>query len=179
MSNVLIGKGNAVGMFYTAPQGTSLPSTPGTTPGASWVHVGDISDEGISLTLPSGETIKNWALNAVRKINTENGKISAPIIETTQKVFETLFGKTNVSVEAATNAHGNITTVELAPDVSAEPAAYLFLVKDGDVLVSIGTTNGLIESIADVAIAPNAAVVWNPTIDATWKISVDDGQVTS
>ena len=180
MSNVLIGAGNEVlGMFFTAPKGTALPSTPGTAPGAAWKEVGAIDADGISLKLPSGEVIKNWANIAERKINTENGVISGNIMYTTKTVFETLFGEDNVSYEAASASHGNITSVELSPDVSAEPAAYLFLVKDGNKLVSIGTTNGLITDIADVAFNPTTAVVWNPSIDGTWKISYDDGEVTS
>lgn len=179
MASVLIGKGNAVGMFYVAAKGTALPSTPDTTPGAGWKKVGDVSSDGISMSLPSGDVIKNWALEAVRKINTENGKISAPIIETTQTVFETLFGASNVTVTAASASHGKISTVALDPSVSAEPAAYLFLIKDGDALISIGTTNGLITEIADVDFAPDSAVIWTPTIDANWTISVDDGETTS
>ena len=71
------------------------------------------------------------------------------IIDTTKKVLETLYGADNVDYTAATSGHGNITSVTLSPDVSAEPAAYLFLMKDGDRLSMIGTTNGLITNISD------------------------------
>ena len=180
MSNVLIGAGNATGMFFTAERGTALPSTPGTTPGSAWKEVGAIDVNGISLTLPSGDVIKNWANVAERKINTENGIISGSIMYTNQTVFETLFGAGNVDVAAASSQHGNIASVTLSPDVSAEPAAYLFLVKDGDTLVSIGCTDGLITDIADVSFSPTQAVVWTPSINsADWKISLDDGQTTS
>ena len=180
MSNVLIGAGNDVlGMFFRAPKGTALPGTPGTTPGSSWTEVGAITADGISLKLPSGDVLKNWANIAERKINTENGVISGAIMYTNKKVFETLFGEDNVTYTAADSSHGNISSVTLSPDVSAEPAAYLFLVKDGDTLVSIGTTNGLITDIADVTFNPTQAVVWTPTIEGRWTISHDDGQVTS
>ena len=124
MSEVLIGAGKATGMFYTAPKGTALPATPGTAPGADWVLVGDISEDGISFKLPSGDVLRNWALVAKRKINTENGVVSAPIMDTTQKSLETLFGAENVNVTAASSTHGAISSVELAPDVAAEPAAF-------------------------------------------------------
>lgn len=180
MSKVLVGAGNGVvGMFFTAPKGTALPATPGTTPGSAWKEVGAITADGISLKLPSGDVLRNWANIAERKINTENGVIGAPIMYTSQDVFETLFGADNVTVTAATSAHGNIASVTLSPDVAADPAAYLFLVKDGDTLVSIGTSDGLITEIADVSFSPTAAVVWNASIDANWTISYDDGQVTS
>ena len=179
MSNAMLGGGLATGMFYTAPKGTALPTTPGTTPGASWVLVGDISEDGITLTRPNGDVIRNWALDPVRKVNTENGKITAPIIDTSKKVLETLYGADNVTYTAATSGHGNITSVTLSPDVSAEPASYLFLMKDGESLAMLGTSNGLITEIGDVSFSPTEAVVWTATIDASWTFMRDDGQVTS
>ena len=179
MSDVFIGAGKATGMFFTAPKGTALPTTPGTTPGASWVEVGAITEDGITLTLPSGDVLRNWALVAERKANTENGKVAAPIMYTSKKVLETLFGAGNVTYTAATSAHGNISSVEIAPDVSAEPAAYLFLMKDGDALAMLGTTNGLITEIGDVAFTPTTGAIWEATIDGTWTFAYDDGQATS
>ena len=179
MSEVLIGAGKATGMFYTAPKGTSLPETPGTTPGSAWQLVGDISEDGISLKLPSGDVIKNWALVAKRKINTENGEVSAPIMDTTKKVLETLFGAGNVATTAAGQTHGQISSVELAPDVVAEPAAYLFLMKDGDTLAMVGSSDALITDIADISFKPGDAAVWNATINGTWTFAIDDGEVTT
>ena len=98
---------------------------------------------------------------------------------TTQKVLETLFGAGNVSHTAASSAHGAIDSVEIAPDVAAEPAAYLFLMKDGDKLAMLGTSNGLITEIGDVTFSPSEGVVWEATIDGTWTFAVDDGQITS
>ncbi len=179
MSEVLVAAGKATGMFFKAPKGTAAPSTPGTAPGADWTNVGDISEDGISLKLPSGDVLRNWALAAKRKINTENGVVSAPIMDTTQTVLETLFGEGNVSTTAATSEHGNITSVELAPDVSAEPAAYLFLMKDGDTLVSLYSPDALITEIADVPLKGTEAAIWNASIDGTWTFAIDDGAVTS
>lgn len=175
MSNVLIGKGNATGMFFTAPKGTALPTYPGEALAADWTEVGAITEDGITLTLPSGEVLRNWALVAERKINTENGSIQAPIMYTTKKVLETLFGAGNVTHVAADNSHGNLDSVEFAPDVSAEPAAYLFLMKDGNTLAMLGTSDGLVTEIGDVSFAPNAGVTWSATIDASWTLMTDDG----
>lgn len=175
MSNVLIGKGNATGMFFTAPKGTALPTYPGETLGADWTEVGAITSDGITLTLPSGDVLRNWALVAERKINTENGTVQAPIMYTTEKVLETLFGANNVTHVAATATHGNLDSVELAPDVSADPAAYLFLMKDGDKLAMLGTSDGLVTEIGDVSFSPDAGVTWEATIDASWTFMIDDG----
>ena len=179
MSNVFIGAGRATGMLFTAPKGTALPATPGTTPSASWTEVGAITEDGISLKLPSGEVLRNWARVAERKVNTENGVITAPIMYTTKKVFETLFGAGNVKYDAADSTHGNISSVELSPDVSAEPSAYLFLMKDGDTLAMIGTSDGLITEISDVNFKPSEGTTWEASLEGNWTIAVDDGQKTS
>ena len=84
MSDVLIGSGKATGMFFTAPKGTALPAYPSEALGADWTEVGAITEDGISLTLPSGDVLRNWALVAERKVNTENGTVSAPIMHTTK-----------------------------------------------------------------------------------------------
>lgn len=179
MSNVLIGAGNVTGMFFTAPAGTALPAYPSESLGADWAEVGAITEDGITFSLPSGDVLRNWALVAERKINTENGTVLAPIMYTTKKVLETLYGAGNVIHTAASSSHGNVDAVEIAPDVSAEPAAYLFLMKDGDKLAMLGTTNGLITEIGDVSFSPSDGVTWEATIDGTWTFAVDDGQVTT
>lgn len=179
MSNVLVGAGLATGMFFTAPKGTALPAYPGESLGADWAEVGAITEDGITLSLPNGDVIRNWALVAERKINTENGQITAPIMYTTKKVLETLFGSNNVTHVAATSTHGNLDSVELAPDVSAEPAAFLFLMKDGDKLAMLGSSDALITEIGDVSFTPSEGATWEATIDGTWTFMVDDGDIAS
>ena len=179
MSNVLVGAGLATGMFFTAPKGTALPSYPGASLSADWSEVGAITEDGITLSLPNGDVIRNWALVAERKINTENGQITAPIMYTTKKVLETLFGSDNVTHVAANSSHGNLDGVELAPDVSAEPAAFLFLMKDGDKLAMLGSSDALITEIGDVSFTPSDGATWEATIDGTWTFMVDDGAITS
>ena len=179
MSNVLVGAGLATGMFFTAPKGTALPSYPGASLSADWSEVGAITEDGITLSLPNGDVIRNWALVAERKINTENGQITAPIMYTTKKVLETLFGSNNVTHVAANSSHGNLDSVELAPDVSAEPAAFLFLMKDGDKLAMLGSSDALITEIGDVSFTPSEGATWEATIDGTWTFMVDDGATTS
>lgn len=179
MSDVLIGAGLATGMFYVAPKGTSLPTSPAESLGADWAEVGAITEDGITLTLPSGDVLRNWAKVAERKINTENGSVNAPIMYTTKKVLETLFGASNVTHIAPSGTHGNVDSVTLSPDVSAEPASYLFLMKDGDKLAMLGTSDGLITEISDVAFNGGAGASWEAKIEGTWTFAVDDGQVAS
>lgn len=173
---VLVAAGKSVGMFYTAPEGTALPTYPGEALAAAWELVGDVGEDGLTLTLPNGEVIRNWALQPKRKINTESGSLAVPVLDTTQKVLETLFGEDNVDTIAADSTHGNVSKVTLSPDVSAEPAAYLFLIKDGDTLCSVGTTSGLITNIDDVPLNGTEAVIWNASIQGDWEFAHDDGQ---
>lgn len=178
MSNVLVGAGLATGMFFTAPKGTALPTYPGETLTADWTEVGAITEDGITFSLPNGDVIRNWALVAERKVNTENGSVQAPIMYTTKKVLETLFGASNVTHVAANASHGNLDSVAIAPDVSAESAAYLFLMKDGDKLAMLGTSDGLITEIGDVSFSPSEGATWEATIDGTFTFMIDDGAVT-
>lgn len=178
-NDVMLGGGKSTGMFFVAPVGTALPSYPGETPGASWKLVGDVSEDGTTLHLPNGDVLRNWALDPKRKVNTENGNLKFKLMDTTQTALETVFGAGNVSVTAATAQHGNVVSVTASPDISAEPAAYLFLMKDGDRLSMIGTTNGLITEIDDVDFKPSDPVMWGLTIEGTWRFDTDDGQVTS
>ena len=179
MSNVFVGKGDSTGMAFVAPAGTALPAYPGATLGADWKSIGNVGEDGCSLKLPSGEVIKNWALDPERRLNTENGQLTVPFIHTTKATLETLFGDNNVSYTAANSTHGNLTAVEFSPDVFAEPAAYLFLMKDGSTRAFVGCTSGLISEIGDIALKGTEAAQWDATIDGTWTFMVDDGAVTS
>ena len=179
MSNVLVGKGDSTGMAFRAPAGTSLPSYPGASLSADWKAIGNVGEDGLTLKLPSGDVIRNWALDPERRVNTENGQLSVPFIHTTKNTLETCFGENNVSYTAANSTHGNLTAVEFSPDVFAEPAAYCFLMKDGEKRALVGSTNALISEIGDVAFKGTEATEWDATIDGTWTFMVDDGAVTS
>lgn len=179
MSDVFIGAGKATGMFFRAPKGTALPTSPMETLAEAWEEVGAITADGISLKLPSGDVLKNWANIAERKLNTENGVVSAPIMYTNAEVLKTLFGDDNVTEIAATSTHGKVTSVTFAPDVTSEPQAWLFLMKDGDTLALLGSSDALITEIGDVTFKPGEGVTWNASIDGTWTFATDDGNTTS
>ena len=68
MSNVLVGKGDATGMAFRAPAGTVLPAYPGASLSADWKAIGNVGEDGLTLKLPSGDVIKNWALDPERRI---------------------------------------------------------------------------------------------------------------
>lgn len=180
-NNVNLGIGLATGMFYTAASGTALP-TSGSESLTSWQEVGAITDAGITWsTGKDSDPIRNWAKEVERLVaSDEGGTVSAPIMYTSQKVLETIFGASNVEVTAATSQHGKVVSVTVEPGVSAPSAAFLFVMKDGDDVIMLGTSKGVVREVDDITFAPNEAITWTATIEAaSWTLLKDDGQVTS
>ena len=184
---VNLGVGNSAetgttGMFYHAPKGTALPTFPADTLSESWEEVGAISVDGITFnTNHTFSQLKNWANKIARLLPAEeSGTVGAPIIDTTEESLKTIFGAENVTVTAATATHGKLVSVDVEQDAMPEAEAYLFLMKDGDDMIMIGTKEGYISELGEVAFQPNAAITWNATISADkWTIMKDDGQKSS
>lgn len=180
-NNVNLGIGLATGMFYTAPAGTALP-TDASASLSSWTEVGAVTADGITWsTGKDSDPLRNWAKEVERLIaSDEGGTVTAPLMYTTQKTLETIFGAGNVSVTAATSDHGNVISVTVEPGVSAAPAAFLFVMKDGDDVIMLGTSKGVVREVGDISFSPTSAIVWEATIEAaSWTLLKDDGQVTS
>ena len=166
-------------MFYHAPAGTDLPAYPGEELDEDWAEVGAVSSDGISFNSNwSFEKLKDWAKQTQRTLpSDDNGTVSVPVIATTEESFKTCFGTKNVTVTPATQDHGKLIAVDFASDGMPEAEAYLFLVKDEDDMIMLGTTKGYITELAEVAFQPDQAISWNPTISADkWTIMKDDGQ---
>ena len=166
------------GMFYHAAAGTALPTYPGETLGAGWSEVGAISEDGITFNPNwSFDKLKNWAKQIERMLpGDESGTVSAPIIDTTEDSFKTIFGSSNVTVTAAGGGHGKLIKVDVTPTNMPPAEAYLFLMKDDDDMIMIGTTKGFISELGEVAFQPDAAITWNPTITADkWTIVKNAG----
>lgn len=174
-----MGVGLSTGMAYRAPENTALPSTPSEALAADWQLIGDVSEDGLTWTVGKDNTpLKNWAKKIVRVISSDdNGAIKVPFLDTTADTFKTIFGDSNVTENAATAEHGNVFSVTVAPGVSAPPAAYLFLMKDGDDLLMVGTTSGVLTNLDDVTLAPGEPITWNATIESdAFTFAKDDGQ---
>ena len=184
--NVNLGAGNysesgTTGMFYHAAADTALPTYPSATLDPAWSEAGAISVDGITFnTNHTFNQLKNWANKIARLLPAEeSGTVGAPIIDTTEESFKTIFGASNVEVSAATSSHGKLISVDVTPDAMPDAEAYLFLMKDGDDMIMIGTTRGYISELGEVAFQPNAAITWDATISADkWTIMKDNGQTT-
>ena len=160
--DVKLGLGLATGMFYHAPAGTALPTDPTDTLTSDWVHVGDVSDAGITLSIEkSTENLRNWANAVKRVILTEHSEtIQAPIMDTTEESLKTVMGEDNVS-----NTDGVI-TVNLSSGKLPDEEAFLWVMKDGDDMIMIGCTHGQVSAVESVTFAPGSAINWTPTITA-------------
>lgn len=182
-NKVNLGIGLATGMFYTADAGTALPSYPGDSTGlASWTEVGAVTADGITWsTGKDSDPIRNWAKEIERLVaDEEGGTVQAPLMYTDEKTLKAIFGADNVTVSAATASHGALVSVTVEPGISAPPAAFLFIMKDGDDMLMLGTEKGVIRDVDDISFSPTEAITWGVTIEAaSWTFMKDDGQVTS
>lgn len=165
---VKLGPGYATGMFYKAAAGTALPTA--LTGVAAWgTEVGYVSQDGITLHLAQNhETLKDWS-NSIRRVlpSTDSGTVQVPVISTDADSLSAVFGSTNVASTTASS------TVTIKPDNIQAAAAWLLVMKDGDDVILLGTTNGYITDIADVAFQPGSAITWAATISADeWSMQV-------
>lgn len=185
--NVNLGIGNyaeegTTGMFYHAPAGTELPTYPGEALAAAWVEVGAIAVGGITFTSnKKSDSLKNWANRIERLLPGEDaGQVGAPIIYTTEESLKTIFGEDKVTVTPASTAHGKLVKVDFKQGDTSDEEAFLFLMKDGDDMIMLGTTKGFVSELGDVAFQPNEAINWDATITADhWVLVKDDGQKTT
>lgn len=180
-NKVNLGIGNASGMAFHAPANTAAPAYPGEALSSDWEEIGAISEDGISYGLNySKDAIRNWALE-IERLKSADGDatIQAPFIDTTEEVFNTLFGSDNVTVTAATADHGKMISVEIGPDTQTEGEAFLFLMKDGDDMIMIYSPKAFVTAVDDIDFAPDDAITWNATLSSkSWTVTKDDGQHT-
>lgn len=179
-NNVNLGIGLATGMFYTAPAGTALPASPLDSLPADWTQAGAITADGITWsTGKDSEPLRNWAKETERLVGSdEGGSVTAPMMYTTEETLKTIFGSDNVTVTPATATNGKIVSVTVAPGVSASPMAFLFIMKDGDDMLMLGTEKGIVREVGDITFAPTEGITWEATIEAAaWTFAKDDGQL--
>lgn len=159
-NDVKVGAGRATGMFYRAAADTPLPTSFETLPQA-WESCGDVTDAGITLSMSKTVTnLRNWANQIKRSILPEHVEtIQSPLMDTTEESLKTTFGEENVAVES-----GGGITVNLSADDLPEPCAYLWVMKDGDDLMVLGTTKGQVTAVENVSFTPSGGITWTPTI---------------
>ena len=146
-----------------------------------WVQRGYIAEDGITFGgIRNNEPLKDWARNIVRtKPGEDPQTVQAPIISTDEASLVALFGADAVTVTPASASHGKLITVDTGK--TPEPAAFLFIGRDGDDSFLLGTTKGFINTIDDVTFTATDAITWTATIAAADKFILvkDDGQTTT
>lgn len=160
--DVKLGLGLATGMFYHAPAGTALPTDPTGAIPSTWTHVGDVSEDGITLATDKSVTnLKNWANKIKRSIMTDHSEtIQSPLMDTTAEVLKVVLGEDNVT-ESGTTVTANLS----ASDLPAQEA-FLWVMKDGDDMMMLGCSYGQVTAVDNVSFAPGGAINWTPTITA-------------
>lgn len=179
--DVNLGIGLATGMAFHAPAGTALPAYPGAELDEAWKEIGAVSEDGISYGMNHSLTpLRNWAKEIERLMSADgDATIKAPFMDTTKETLETIFGAENVVTTAATSSHGALISITIGPDTMPDAEAFLFLMKDGDDMIMIGSERAHVTAVDDITFAPNNAIIWNATISSkAWTIVKDNGQVT-
>lgn len=179
-NEVLLGLGNATGMFFHAPAGTKLPAGPFDTLDDAWTKAGDISEDGISFKMDrSTKDLKNWAAKVKRTIMEDHSEtVDAPVMDTTEESLKTIFGASNVTKTAATSTASAKISVNMSASSLPDPEAYLFLMKDGDAGIMLGCETGQITEISDLDFTPSDGITWKATIKGLedgWTMVFDDG----
>lgn len=161
--DVKLGTGLATGMFYHAPAGTALPTDPTEALAAAWKHVGDVTNDGITLSIDkSTDNLRNWANAVKRVILTEHSEtIQVPVMDTTEESLKTVVGADNVTKDA-----NGVITVNLSNGKLPDEEAFLWVMKDGDDMIMIGCTRGQVSAVDNVSFTPGDAIKWTPTITA-------------
>lgn len=168
--DVNLGIGLASGMAYHAPAGTALPAYPGEELSEAWVEIGAVAEDGITWGTNQDRTpLRNWAKEIERMMAADgDSTVEVPFIYTTAETLTTLFGTGAVTVSEHDAEHGDLVSVEVGPESMPGGEAFLFLMKDDDDLMMLGTTKGFVTSVSDVDFAPNSAITWTGTISAKY-----------
>lgn len=159
MPNVNIGKGRASGMMLTAAAGTALPTTLTESTIAAWGDdVGYVSEDGVTLNLSRDkENIKDWSKTIRRVILTDHEEgASGACISTDADSLAAIFGEDAVTV----STDEKTITVNLSEGELAPPAAYLFVMVDGDDILAFGCSEGQLSLTDNVSFTPGDAIEW-------------------
>ena len=101
--NITIGLPKTGGSIYVAPIGTALPTDASTSLSGSYVNLGYISEDGVTLTTSEEtDTIKAWGKDTVMVSQTDYTEtVTYNLLETIRPAaLQTVRGASNVAIEA-------------------------------------------------------------------------------
>lgn len=167
----------------------SLPTTfeEAQTAIASFTSSGYISEEGATLTYDRSTTdIIEWAKAKVRRVlDSADASIAATLIQLDANGAKQTFGNDNVTVVAATSAHGEQMHIEIGAHLD-EPRAWALRIKDGDMRLIALVPTGQVTSGVEITFSATDPISLPITISGNddgegnyIHIFVDDGQKTA
>lgn len=150
--SVNIGIGDASGYFGYGTAGSAA------TVGTAIL----ISQDGITLSTPSHEVLKDWANTVVRAMPGEDlPTIQANFITTSSDVFDLLFGGNTIDASTVPETH-----------------SFIFKMVDGNDTITISCTNGVVTEVDDITFATTEVITWTATITAdSWTIVKETASV--
>lgn len=150
--SVNIGIGDATGYFGYGTAGSAA------TVGTDIL----ISQDGITLSTPSHEVLKDWANTVVRAMPGEDlPTIQANFITTSNDVFDLLFGGSTIDASTVPETH-----------------SFIFKMVDGNDTITISCTNGVVTEVDDITFATTEVITWTATITAdSWTIVKETASV--
>lgn len=158
-ANVVVGKPKSTGGVYVGPIGTALPTASTSSLNASFVGLGYISEDG--LTMAKGgdvQTIRAWGGDPVKIVKaTDDLSFSWTFIESSDAVMAEVFADGNVTV-------GVTDTVIELNGTQVGPKEWVFEVVDGDFNIRIVVPNGEMTGEVSVTFVDGQAVSWPATI---------------
>lgn len=167
-SNIMVGSPlTGTGGVLNGPLGTALPTDTSTELDEAYNKLGFVSDDGVTMTIDkSTDKVTAWGGQTVRIIQTEfDCTFKMQFLETNQYVLKAAHGSDNVTVTAATESAGTLTSVLInAKEIGN--SVWVFEIKDGDARIRIVVPNAQVSEIGDVQFATKSVTGRDLTIDA-------------
>lgn len=148
------------GAVYTAPTGTTAPTTPAAAFGAGWVDLGYVSEDGVTESYNEDTTdIKAWqGGTTVRTLTSSTtAQLHLTLIESSNAVLEVFHKGSTITTDT-----GN-STLEVGPPVE-DKRAFALDVIDGDTHVRILVANGEVTERGDVVYKNDEPIGYEITI---------------
>jgi len=161
-ANVTVGKPKVGGAIYVAPLGSTLPTDSTTALDAAFKCLGYVSEDGVTNSnSPESDNVKAWGGDTVLVLQTDRpDSFALTLLEGLNKdVLETIYGSSNVTVDA----QGNITVKATADEMVGHAWVFEMIMKGNRAKRTV-IPNGTISELGDIVYKDDEAVGYNVTI---------------
>jgi len=170
-TNVSTGKPKAGGAVFTAPLGTTLPTTASADLGTEFDCLGYCSDDGLKNDISHSSTdIKAWGGDTVQTLqDSKNDDFKLKLIEVLRKsVLETVYNKANVSGDISTGL-----TIRVNPMEHEARVWVIDMIMTNGTLKRVVIPNAKISTIAEISYKDNEATGYDLTLKALASTAID------